>query len=1163
MTSRAICVFGTSNGLFKDGYVAGIREQVGAGACENRSVGASTSFIWFATHHGVDFSRFDWAVIDYCVNDGLMIRSGANSVENWRNSVLTAIAEVREGGCQPALLILPSRQTMEGDNPLLPEALRLAREQCVPFLNGFALMRELLRRRANLQIGDLFRDPAHLHPSIARLIGVYLVQALSSVPPPASYGSAPGSARAFRFAPVADWSAPDMVRERATSLTTRSFRTFKSEEIYPCPAEPGERLVGVALDLSKSHGTLVIDGDRRWAKSWTNIYQRQWLGVERAMVFSMLAVGGQVGPDRNGHLLLRVRPDHADVPNEAWGALASSDDAEPALELNGLLFERSVTPSSIPLPFPEATDLGAGAPESLFVALAEAAELATASAETESRLKLHTKSSVPPILNIVNGVLIAPDGELFLAGGGHNVLKFAAGEIRAQPESIENLSHNLTFRRNMAKRHGFGFAHMIAPEKYRVMPDSFPRSNSKSLAEAYARGGCEGMIDPVAEMRAENRGRTYYRTDTHWAPHGKIVAARLIAQAVGVGPVDEAEAAALAALHPAPDLFCGDLGRKLDPAQSENTFVLRPSHGVRMFENGLPHDYARPVNDGRLVLMESEAPTARGTLLIFGDSYLHQSMSALSFFFKRVIFCRTRWFHEEMVLMARPDYVVTQQAERYLSSVSSDFEAPPFLLLAQMLGRTPSPSQDEALAIGQALSGGRKLDMRTFSRAAPAQQSPPAVWPAPGARVALLGDSRLGGTTRIGGKRLGEPVPVDSVQKYMSGYGFATWADMFLEGALDFEHEDNFGYHDGTTRGVLARVPDVLAGGNYWACIYSAGTNDLKPENGPLSEEETKASLVATWDALTKAGLHLFIVQDLPRTNEAWSKFSLTGPALDEAVARSARLRRFVQEYAAGKPLVHVLDATDAVIATGEREPHPLVHFDGTHTSPWDAWRVGHLLAEVIRPHLPRPALLAEERDRYDGANTYGNLLPNGLMKGEPVSVGASPLVGRLPPGWSALLGGSIQQGSLVLDTIPSADGAGGATSIVGQLVRSDRSQAVVGMRVRIRSHDGLAGRLVQGKAVARIEAGALGLRGVDARLLCFPGDNSPPSVAHALEVGAAKYWPGEASHRLVLRTPRLRAPPADVGVLELILVAVFDGTREGGCNFSVSFERASLRVAD
>lgn len=328
---------------------------------------------------------------------------------------------------------------------------------------------------------------------------------------------------------------------------------------------------------------------------------------------------------------------------------------------------------------------------------------------------------IPPALRISGEVLHGDDGELYLAGGNHNVLRFATGEVVIRPDSIANQRNNLASRRAAAARHGCAFAHLIAPEKYRVYDKAFPIKGGLGLAKQYADGGCEGVLDPVAELRAETAGRTYYRTDTHWAPHGKIVVSRLLAQAAGrpAADVAAAEAAARAALVPASAPFCGDLGRKLDPKQDEPALTLRPPHAVRTFENGLPHDYERPVNDGRLVLTESDAPTAQATLLIFGDSYLHQSLPALSFFFRRVLFCRTRWFHEEMVVMAKPDLVVTQQAERYLSYVFPDTGAPAFMLMAQMLGRTPAPSQLEAVALANALSCGLTPDLRPFEKMLP------------------------------------------------------------------------------------------------------------------------------------------------------------------------------------------------------------------------------------------------------------------------------------------------------------------------------------------------------------------------------------------------------------------------------------------------------------
>lgn len=781
-------------------------------------------------------------------------------------------------------------------------------------------------------------------------------------------------------------------------------------------------------------------------------------------------------------------------------------------------------------------------------------------------------------LRIENDVLIGSGDELYLAGGNHGVVRFATGETVIRADSIVNMRDNLAIRREAAARMGFAFAHMIAPEKYRVVPQHFPLKQTSGLAQQYANGGCEGMIDPVRELRAETEGCTYYRTDTHWAPHGKIVAARLLALASGRAPAEVAavEAATRAALVRAPEYFCGDLGRKLDPKQAEPTFTFKIPHRVQTFENGLPHDYVRPVNDGRMVLTESDADTARGTLLIFGDSYLHQTLPVLSFFFRRVLFCRTRWFHEELVGMVRPDIVVTQQAERYLSYVFPDSGAPPFLLMAQMLGRTPAPSQPEALALARALSGGRELDLRPFARllgaaadAPAAAPAPPILVPAPAAtmraptdpaqvassrRVALLGDSRVGISTRVSGAQVNH-----------SSFGFPVWADALLGGALRFEHADNFGVSNATAPRLLDQVPAILAAERYWACIYSAGTNDAKPEHGSLSAEATMAAMRQTWDRLRMAGLRLFIVQDLPRTADAWRRFGIEGASLAALQARAATIRAFTTDYAARHEDVHVIDALSLILDEVSNEPRPLALNDGTNPSPWGAWKVGAALAEAIRPHLPPGGSpLAAADDPFDAVRTpAGTLLQNGRMQGQSAEAATVAVAGRPPLGWQAVLGGTLLGGSLDLSAEAGCHGQGNAAIVTARGGNVDRAHAVVGIRTRLRLPPASAGRRLQATVVVGVDAAPAGLRGVTCRLVLFDAAGALPRTGNAFEEGPAHFWPGETDHRLVLRTPAMEAPEGAAGIAEILLLVTFDGAHPGGASFRVSFERASLRVID
>ena len=320
-------------------------------------------------------------------------------------------------------------------------------------------------------------------------------------------------------------------------------------------------------------------------------------------------------------------------------------------------------------------------------------------------------------LSSVSSVYQAANGEFFLTGGGHNVLEYAQGKLKPSDESIANLKENLAFRRRRATELGVPFVHIVAPEKYRVMPDGFPVQNPSSLAEAYRAGGCD-FIYPVEELKDhDGKGRSYYYADTHWAPHGLRRITTLVAKAAGLPPelVKRGDDQITADIRPAEAPYFGDLGKKFNPPFGEEADILKPSHPTGIFDNGLAHLVDNPVNDGRMIVLISHCTFAADKyLLIFGDSYLHHCLPYFAYFFKRVIYCRTRFWHEEMVTSVQPDMIVTEMAERYLSFVNPDSVAPPFLTIPWLLQRPTNPTPDAAKVIARVLSGRRKAAVELF-----------------------------------------------------------------------------------------------------------------------------------------------------------------------------------------------------------------------------------------------------------------------------------------------------------------------------------------------------------------------------------------------------------------------------------------------------------------
>ena len=337
-----------------------------------------------------------------------------------------------------------------------------------------------------------------------------------------------------------------------------------------------------------------------------------------------------------------------------------------------------------------------------------------------------------PELRIEKEVLIGTNGDLFLAGGGHSILSFMQG-ASLPPRSVNILHDNLVRRRVLSERYGARFLHLIAPEKYVVYPENLPIENPGSMAGAYMQAGYGDAIYPLEALRRPRRGRSYQLTDTHWSVHGILAMVEMLALHAGL-PAQTVEAIGQRVsdgIQEESTLFYGDLGRKLEPQQGEPQLRFTTPFQCQVYENGLGHDFNSPFNDGRLIVVEGQAACSDKVLLIFGDSYLYHALQPLALFFRRIVFTRTRFFHEELVQMVQPDMVVSQMAERYMGSIATDDVAPPFMMIPYLLGRPLAMTQEAAMALTRALCGRRSFDPTVFRLQVPPPRTAAAPSPAP------------------------------------------------------------------------------------------------------------------------------------------------------------------------------------------------------------------------------------------------------------------------------------------------------------------------------------------------------------------------------------------------------------------------------------------------
>ncbi|MDB2407699.1 hypothetical protein N9W17_04140 [Jannaschia sp.] len=296
--------------------------------------------------------------------------------------------------------------------------------------------------------------------------------------------------------------------------------------------------------------------------------------------------------------------------------------------------------------------------------------------------------SAPP-----GDVHVGRDGYLFLSGGRHGVFRLFSGEANPTASSPSTFIQNQAARAEACAQDGRAYRMVVFPEKCVTLADRIEgQGELSSLYERHYRDGVDaasGLADRVIYPLAELAGidAPFDRTDTHLSIAGAEAVARRL---VGDLLPDQQEALAAGIADNSKEReVSGDLGSKFDPPVTELRRVLPRPASQRMASNGI-----RGGNDGILVLLEAPDSSTDATLLIFGDSFFRAMLPMLGLVWRRIVFCRTRFFHPEMVRAMKPDHVLGGVAERYLSRCEPDAMRPHFLAYPLILGRATDPDPD-------------------------------------------------------------------------------------------------------------------------------------------------------------------------------------------------------------------------------------------------------------------------------------------------------------------------------------------------------------------------------------------------------------------------------------------------------------------------------------
>lgn len=298
-----------------------------------------------------------------------------------------------------------------------------------------------------------------------------------------------------------------------------------------------------------------------------------------------------------------------------------------------------------------------------------------------------------PTANAANEPLVdnpvheGEDGWLFLVSGSNNVLDLYKKESSFTESMLTNWVDLIHERQSKFDAMDVQYLHLAAPEKLSVMHKYYrgELESLKSSPAAQLASKLSKQQSPVVNVlpyfeKQLDKTLLYWKTDTHWSFWGCYAAYQLLCSRIGV----EANRALLKYPYSeGPVLF--DLGAKLaEPVHETARFYQLAQSAVRTYANPIVRfkEEQKLVDEGHLhggshVVYKNDAEHAIDkTIVLFGDSFSeyreHLLTGMLAETFREVHFIWNPSVDYEYVNMIRPDVVITELAERFMTRLPDD-----------------------------------------------------------------------------------------------------------------------------------------------------------------------------------------------------------------------------------------------------------------------------------------------------------------------------------------------------------------------------------------------------------------------------------------------------------------------------------------------------------
>lgn len=184
MYGKRLAIVGTSTSIMKDGYAPFLKDLLPDTEIVNLSLGGAPSIYGcYVVEQEKIADEFDYAIIDFCINDQQLERNAFLTIENIVSAFGALISRFSSGSrCKPLVLLLPQREAFV--DARLMKVRNLSKKICHQFgvktIDVFDLLdhgHELF----GLDRGTFFSDWTHMHKNHAEAFAKLIVETLPTI----------------------------------------------------------------------------------------------------------------------------------------------------------------------------------------------------------------------------------------------------------------------------------------------------------------------------------------------------------------------------------------------------------------------------------------------------------------------------------------------------------------------------------------------------------------------------------------------------------------------------------------------------------------------------------------------------------------------------------------------------------------------------------------------------------------------------------------------------------------------------------------------------------------------------------------------------------------------------------------------------------------------